>query len=227
MKPRPAVLAAPERWEVWAGIDPGADTGLVAVRIPVAGPRAYDLEAARLVGYGTVAASTNAKLTGAEARGTLFGRVRAFLHYQSASRVVLEEPSTQTNSWRGAAAEGRATGSLFYLGAHFGLCLAAANALPWETRVWSYPPTSPARRKNKRERNTQEPVMGWMQGRDTRPMRADLLVPALRALLTQLKQRPADGLLPTLAQLRQLEPVHTVHALGVLRFHLQRERGAI
>lgn len=227
MRPRQATLAAPLAYANWAGIDPGGDTGVVVLRVAITGPDAHDIQRARLVHVGTIAASSSVALTGAARRRTMVSRVREILYRHSVTHCVLEEPSTQTNSWRGAQEEGRATGSLFYLGAHFGLCLAATAYLPWECRVWAYPPTSPAKKKERREKDTGELVMGWMQGRATRPTPKSLTLHAMSALLTQLKQRPASGQLPTLEQIRQLHNEHERMALGVLNFHLQRERGAL
>lgn len=227
MKPRPAVAPPPEQppYAVWVGIDPGGTVGLAAIVVPMTGPHAHDIDRAKLIGTAQVSASTSAKYTRATARATMLVRVRKQLVQWNATHVVLEEPSTQTNSWKNAKGEGRATGTLFFLGAHFGLCLGAAVTVPWPARVWSYPPTTSKRARNSPDASPE--TLGWMQARAPCPTRKDDTLDRMGTLLRQLRQRPANGVLPTKADLATSVTEHELMALGVLNFHLLRERGKV
>lgn len=232
MRPRPALVPVTDAPAArrWAGIDPGATVGLVGLVVPNTGVEANDIDRARLIGVASVSASSAKAYTNAGARGTLMLRVRERLHAWGITDVAIEENSEVTKSWKGADGQrvtGQATGSAFWQGTHYGLCLGAACSLPWPVHVWSYPPTTPRRKQGQRvERATGEPVLGWMQGRGRIAPR-DLTLAGMRALLGQLKRRPANGVLPTLDELRTDPVEHVLMGLGVLNFHLQRERGRV
>jgi hypothetical protein len=232
MRPRPAkappVEPVPDV-RIWCGIDPGATAGLVALAVPNVGPGAYDIDRARFVGSASVTATSSKAYTNAGARGTLLLRVRAKLLEWRVTDVVLEEPSEvprmQWTAADGQKVTGQATGTVFLQGAHFGLCLGACVSLPWPVRVWAYPPGTPKRQQRK-ERDTGDPVLGWMQGRGRMPAR-ELTLARCGDLLRQVKARPADGRIPTAAELTREHSEHERMAAGVLNYHLARERGRV
>lgn len=207
----------------WAGIDPGTDVGLVGVAVPARGAWAHHTEHARLIGYARVTASSSKSYTRAGRRGSMLLRVRERLIEWRVTDIVLEEPSTHTNSW--AKSDGGrtvATGTLFGLGAHFGLCLGAAITMPWETRVWSYPPTTS--KKARAATETDYERLGWMQARAPKPTQKAKTLKDMRHIFDGIFDRPADGVFRAMDR----EPSeHELMALGVLNFHLMRERGAV
>lgn len=231
MRPRTATAPPPEpvpEFRRWCGIDPGATSGLVALSVPNVGPAAYDIDRARFIGSASITATSSKAYTNAGARGTLLTRVRDRLAFWSITDIVLEEPSEVTRSWVGADGQkvhGQATGTVFLQGAHYGLCLGAAVTLPWSVRVWSYPPSTP-KRQQKKERHTGDVVLGWMQGRGRMPARK-LTLDRGAQLLRMVKQRPLSGQLPTRAELDEEHSDHERMAIGVLNFHLARERGRV
>jgi hypothetical protein len=212
--------AAPEL-QRWAGIDPGGTAGLICVAIPSSGPRRLDIEAARLVGIGQASATTAKGYTRAGARGTMLNRIRQQLIDWQVTHVAMEEPSNQTASWKAAKGVGRATGSLFYLGMHTGLALGAVITMPWPVHVWSYPPTTDKRKRGP----VDDEQVGWMQGRQPTIPKRELTLARMTSLYRLLQQRPLDGVLPTLSDMRANVSEHVLMALGVLNYHLLRETG--
>lgn len=211
----------------WCGIDPGQDVGLCAVSVPGDGARMHSIERGRLIGHAIARETSSKRLTNAAAKSSLYTGVLRLLTEWRITDVVIEEPSDVTRSWKGAAGQkvrGQSTGTVFWQGAHYGLCLAAARQCPTVDRLWAYPPTTP-KRSEKKERDTGEPVRGWMQGYATVPTPRTLTLSTMAALLNQLKQRPESGVLPTLDELRADVSEHERMALGVLNYHLHRECG--
>lgn len=207
----------------WAGIDPGSDVGLVGLLVPAHGAHAHSAEHARLIGYSKVTASSSRSYTRAGRRGSMLLRVRERLIEWRITDIVLEEPSTHTNSWaKSDGGRSVATGTLFGLGAHFGLCLGAAVTMPWETRVWSYPPTTS--KKARTAAVTDYERLGWMQARAPKPTRQATTLENMQKLFDGLYERPADGMFRTM---ERTPSEHELMALGVLNFHLMRERGAV
>jgi hypothetical protein len=226
MKPRPAAVRPPPAppYRRWVGIDPGATVGLCALVVPNDGPHACDIDHAKLLGARSITATSSQKFTSAGRRATMLTRVRAQLIDWQITDAVLEEPSTQTNSWQAAKGEGRQTGSLFFLGAHYGLCLGAVATMPWPVRVWAYPTTTSKKARNDPESDDR---LGWMQARAPRPTRKQDTLDAMARELRKLKGRPANGVLPSIGELARVHVEHELMALGVLRFHLLRELGKV
>lgn len=212
----------------WCGIDPGQDIGLCAVAVAGDGTHAHDVERGRLIGHAVARAPRRKGHSNAAAKCEMFARVHRLLTDWGITDVVVEEPSeVPTRAWVAASGQrvrGQSIGTVFWQGAHYGLCLAAARATASVVNVWSYPPNTPKRRA-KVERDTGELVLGWMQGHAAVATPRTTTLTAMRALLVQLKQRPEHGVLPTLDELRADVSEHERMALGVLAYHLNRERG--
>jgi hypothetical protein len=205
---------------IYCGIDPGATTGLVAIDMPDGS--LYRIVDARLVGFAVVSAGTSTTDSRANVKARLFHRIRAQLDAWNADVVVIEEPWDALPSWtgkKGIRQEGR--GTAFAIGAAYGLALAAASDLPWDTVIASYPVTSAAAKARRPER------VGWMQRRQPRCPEHDRTAREQALQLRDLKTRPANGLLPTRADLEHEENDNVYMALGVLSFHLDRERGIV
>lgn len=191
----------------YIGVDPGANTGLVCVDV-VKLPRLIGNQLGiSWVGNARIHPGQRAEDTHAENDGRVYSSTCVQLGSWQGSTggvslppliAVLEEPYTQTGSWKGAATEGRQTGTLFSLGKYYGLALAACTHMC--DRVFSHPPTN-----DRRGQRT-----GWMQG-SGRIQKRELTLLALRGLATQC-------LCPNAAALSEDE----VMAFGVLKFHLDR-----
>jgi hypothetical protein len=225
-------------WTVYAGIDPGATSGLVAVAMP---PGAHRLADARLVGFTTITTAKARKGDDDDAgkprrRAQLFHRIREQLVAWRASVIVIEEPWDALASFgqgkRGKQGHGR--GTLFSLGAHYGLVLAAASDLAWDVSIATYPVTS----ERRKERLVKKPGggmmmrakperIGWMQRRNSKIPPHERVALECALLLRALKERPANGVLPSRADLSREEDDNVYMALGVLNFHLDRERGIV
>jgi hypothetical protein len=211
-------------WLVWCGIDPGSPTGLVALAVPNTGPDRFRIDRARFVGSASVSPSVSKSYTNAGAKGTLLARVRDRLLAWRVTNVVVEENSG-VRAGGGAASVGvQGAGTLFGQGVTFGLCVGAAVALPWPVKLWSYPPTTPP--KSRRRTDLGEPVFGWQSGRGRIPPR-ELTIARGRALIRAAKERPGNGVLPTAAELAREHNEHEAMAVGVLNYHLLRERGTV
>lgn len=219
----PAPNAAPPLAR-WAGIDPGGTVGLVCLTVPSTGSRAHDIDAARLVGVATATATGAQGYTRAGARGTMLLRVRQQLIDWEVTHVALEEPSTlgEYASGQGQGKRRQAQDTGFYLGMHCGLALGAVVTMPWPVQVWSYPPTTSRRLRGKTVTDEQ---VGWMEGRSGKIPSRDTTLERMTYLFRALQQRPHDGVLPTLSEQRKAPNDHTLMALGVLNYHLLRERG--
>lgn len=229
-------MVSARRWITYAGIDPGATTGLVAVSMPPGGTRIHD---ARLVGFGTVdavAKAADAELSKAAVRARLFHKIRDKLARWRVDVAVIEEPWDALPQFgqgkRGKS--GHSRGTLFTLGAHFGLALAAASDLPWDVAIATYPVTS-AREKTSMVKKrgggmmerTKAERLGWMQRRQSTIPSHERVALECALLLRTLKERPLDGVLPTRAALATEEDDNVYMAVGVLTYHLDRERGAV
>lgn len=206
---------------IYAGVDPGGTTGLVAIwcddtNVP------HRIVDARLIGFTHLTAGTSSTESRAVVKARLFDRIRAQLTAWRATIIVIEEPWDALPAWtgkRGVRVEGR--GTAFAIGAAFGLALAAASDLPWETTIVSYPVTSAAAKGRRAER------IGWMQRRQPRCPEHERTAREQALQLRGLKERPANGVLPTRADLEHEENDNVYMALGVLSFHLDRERGIV
>lgn len=208
---------------IYAGIDPGAVTGLVAIALPAGVFRVVD---ARLVGFAHVTAGTSTTESRANVKARLFDRIRAQLDAWSVDVVVIEEPwdalPTFNTRQGGANTSGGASrGTTFQVGVSFGLALAAASDTSRDVAIASYPVTSAPAKGRKPER------IGWMQRRNGRCPEHERTAREQALQLRGLKERPLDGLLPSRAYLEREENDNVYMALGVLSFHLDRERGIV
>jgi hypothetical protein len=228
---------------ICCGIDPGGTTGLVAIALPA---NTYRLVDARLVGFAHVTAGSSSTESKANVKARLFDKIRAQLRAWRAEIVVIEEPWDALPTWGtrlGSKADtsalsvrqlaegvqgkpaarggGASRGTIFHLGAAYGLALAAAVDHPWDVTVVSYPMTSAPAKGRKPER------VGWMQRRQPRPPSHTQTALECAMNLRALKSRPLDGVLPTPAQLATEENDNVYMALGVLSFWLDRQRGIV
>jgi hypothetical protein len=215
------------------GIDPGSITGMIALAVPIDGPHPLDFNHARLIGTAKIDVGD---VRGAAARAGLFSRVRSQLAAWRPSLVVLEEPFDALPTWgKGKRTGGAARGTIFALGAHFGLCVAAAHDVGTivhdldRPHIAAYAVTS-AREKTthttRGDRHKAERI-GWMQRRESRIPSREHVLAVHRQIFRELQHRPHNGVLPTAAALRAVLDENITMALGVLLFHFDRERGAV
>lgn len=217
----------------FAGIDPGAYTGLVALSVrahagkPLTRVISADADSVRWIGAARVHAGAQQHYTDAENEArTYYTRVRAQLLAWRVTHVALEEP------WDNVPVRLQEQGTAFTLGARYGLALAAAHSIG--ARCMSYPVTSaPAKvfTSDKRSTRTRPARVGWMpQVRGGK--RNHLLMTQDRTITLRqqddasrvLRLRPDDGMLqytnmrdmPTLSE-------DELMALGVLSFHLTHQ----
>lgn len=178
----------------------------------------------------------------------LFEPVRRQLVAWRPSRVVIENPTDAMPVWgqnaRGGAAAGASVlqiaqgtaggrpgaagkrrvggasrGTIATLGVHLGLCVAAAIAYDPAVELVAYHVTTqPDKRRRKGH-------IGWMQGNGGRPMARERVLTEMGYLLRTLRARPHSGILPTPTAIGATPDENVLMALGVLNFHLQRERG--
>lgn len=181
------------------GIDPGRETGLVCVALGARG----SLAGARWIGEAVLRPSTSRTLSAAEQRRTLCVRVVEQLEAWAPSLVVLEEPSDAAGYWDAQGQRGSGRGTLFGLGAHFGLALAATYMIDPLPRVVSYPCGS----RNGR--------LGWMQGTARTIARREVTLERARHVGRALGAPVAE-----LAE-------HHLMALGVLVFHVDQGAAAL
>lgn len=223
--PRP--IAAPPRapdpnaWTIYAGVDPGAHTGLVCVAMPDGGTRIHD---ARYIGSACVEAGTSTKDHKANVRARLFHKVRDQLGRWRVDVAVFEEPWDALPVFgaakKGLKGRGASRGTLFSLGASFGLALAAAADLPWPVAIITHPVTTESNPRKK-------PRLGWMQRRNGRCPPHEQTANESAHVFRELRQRPHNGVLPTAAELAAEIDDNILMALGVLNFELDRRRGAV
>ena len=67
--------------------------------------------------------------------------------------------------------------------------------------------------------------IGWMQGNGASPMSHEQIAREMGYLLRTLRERPHSGILPKRSSIFATPDDNVLMALGVLNFHLQRERG--
>jgi hypothetical protein len=221
-------ITAPTHWQRVVGIDPGTVTGMIAVLVPESTKRIGD---ARLIGAKSVTHGGSTEGIGVtpQARSLLFFTVRETLLRWKPDLVVIEEPWDAQPMWGrdSGRTKGASRGTIFTLGSHFGLVLAAAASLPSAPRIASYPVTSHPPKRGR------PGVLGWMQRRASRPPKGDVTRDECARLLRGLCARPATGAIADEDKIsayveRVREHEHDVlMALGVLTFHLDRERGAV
>lgn len=205
----------------FASIDPGGDAGLLVVDMP----SDLDWERARFIYAGPLRIGTSKIEDDSINRNRLFQQARTALTKFGVTRIVLERPEDGLakfsvgkgkNSFAGASKE-----TAFLLGRHFGHLEAAAADLPWAVRIYSYPVTTRKARKNATD---QAPRLGWMQRREPRPPKKELLIARLTTEIRELRRRPYDGVL---REIPVEENVNVLMAWGVLIFHCDRERGRV
>lgn len=182
------------------GIDPGGTSGLACVDVPY-GARRPDLARLVWIGHAVVRASASKLLSPAEQRAALGARVAYQLdNVWRPNVVVLEEPADARVGWENSTRRVSRTGgaggaTLFGLGAHFGLALAAATQWGHERRVYSYPV------------NNYRGRPGWMQAGAARPQSREATMARLRLVAR------AAGCTESLTE-------DVLMALGVVYYHL-------
>lgn len=202
------------------GIDPGADAGLVALKVDefaLGNPNRW-----YWVGGVKIAKSSREYATKIENTLALYHKALAFLVEHDARVVALERPAdmeTRRFIPGGQGQKGQAAGTSFGIGEACGV-LAAAGAVA-RCRVFDYPVTSrkanPA--KNKAAR------FGWMPtvqtGNFTHTERRDMLLADLHDKSVRLRNRPYNGVLAPDRGARLNDNI--LMALGVLLYHLSRQ----
>jgi hypothetical protein len=238
------------RYRIIASIDPGARTGMIAIAVDA---DRMDITQGRLVGeavidIGSFAASLDEPLQLKTRALKLFRPVVAQLAAWNPSRVVIENPTDAMPVWgqgkpsggaggasllaiaTGNAGPGNAgpgkrrvggasRGTIATLGVHLGLCAAAAIAYRPDVELYAYHVTTQQAKKRKRGH------VGWMQGNAPRPMSRDRVLEEMGYLLRTLRERPHSGILPKRSDIFAEPDENVLMALGVLNFHLARERG--
>jgi hypothetical protein len=229
-----AVSAATQRtptpyfW-TYAFIDPGSTTGIVGLSVAVDMMEPSTVHAgwrktARWVGAARVAGSGSTKLTGAEQDARLFDRVRDALVALHPAVCVIEEPVDALPQWGQQGGQGKQRhserGTIFSLGRNYGLCLAAARALGYDCRIYTYQ-VNGRREKVDAKGATRAERPGWMPKERGRPIPRERLLTILRADVESFRDRPADGRLVPRALRGDLSD-HELMAFGVGSYHLDR-----
>lgn len=232
--------AIESRWIVCAGIDPGARTGMIAIAVE---RDTLDITQGRLVGEAIVDIGSFGKLDEPlhlKSRTLkLMKPISMQLARWNPARVVIENPTEAMPVWgQGQAAgvrggdgrtvlqvaqgvakpkariAGASRGTIATLGVHLGICAAAIMVTNPEIELFAYHVTAQKEKKRKRGH------VGWMRGMN----RARVLM-EMGYLLRTLRARPHGGILPTREAICAEPDENVLMALGVLNFHLQRERG--
>lgn len=130
------------------GVDPGAETGLVALDVPPSRQVADSL----WLGHAVFRSTEKQGLSHPERDANLYDRLVEWFRHWQADVVVFEEPVDAATIWRGHRFQQR--GTAFRLGAFYGLVVAAARqGSPSYVRLASYPVTNHNGRP------------GWMRGK--------------------------------------------------------------
>lgn len=230
--------ALASRWIVCAGIDPGARTGMIAIAVD---RDTLDVTNGRLVGERIVDIGAFGKLDEPlhlkRRTAGLFLPIWRAMKEWNPSRVVLENPTDalpvwgqkQTGGGRDtrtvlqiatgggkpkARIGGASRGTIATLGVHLGICAAAVLAYDPDVTLHAYHVSSQSAKKRKRAH------VGWMAG-----MKRDHILDEMGYLLRTLRARPHAGILPKREAIFAEPDENVLMALGVLNFHLQRERG--
>lgn len=228
------------RFRIIASIDPGSVTGMIAIAVDAVKP---DITQARLVGEALIKiGALGDEETATLKRRTigLFEPVRRQLVAWRPSRIVIENPTDAMPVWgqkqgadtrsvldiatgKGGPAKrrvgGASRGTIATLGVHLGLCAAAAIAYDPDVPIFAYHVTTQPDKKRRKGH------IGWMQGNNTRPMNRDRVLTEMGYLLRMLRSRPHSGILPKQSAITAEPDENVLMALGVLNFHLMRERG--
>jgi len=213
-------------WIRAVGIDPGGEAGLVAVLVPPS----LDVARGRFIGCASINTGTSVHESKPQIRARMFHRIRDLLLAWQPSVVVLEEPWDAMPAWgAGRRTKGASRGTIFSLGSHFGLALAAASDLGAYVRIASYPVTSARAKERETVRGTRTTPerIGWMQRRNPKPPSRDRVLSHYRAMLREIKAFPVNGVLPSTDELDRVEAEDVYMSLGVLDFHFDRERGRV
>lgn len=210
------------RYRIIASIDPGAITGMIAVAVDAV---TLDLTQGRLVGEAVVKIGNLGDAEELQLKRRtlkLFEGVRRQLMAWKPTRVVIENPTDALATWgAGKRTMGARRGTIAALGAHLGICAAAAIAIDPDIELVAYHVTSRRDGKNRRGH------IGWMQGNAPRPMAHEQVAREMGYLLRTLRERPHSGILPRRSTIFATPDDNVLMALGVLNFHLQRERGRL
>lgn len=187
------------------GIDPGSQTGMICLDLD----DSFAIMGAQFVGASTVSPSTSVKLDEWRQQLSLGDKIALQLDSWRPQLVVLEEPSDALPTWNVGGKGGRSagTGTVFGLGRAYGIALARVGLTTGVERIVSYNVTS-SRKKQR---------IGWMQGYQSRPPKREYV---LRAADELLREIAAPTPLPDSID------ENILMALGVLRWHCERERGS-
>lgn len=163
------------------GIDPGSTTALVCLDVPM-GRLRPDLSRGRWVGHAVVHPSASKRMTEPERKASLAERVAGVLREWKPDVVVLEEPVDAMPKFgavnsRGISGHGR--GTLFSLGAHYGLAVMGARIACPDARLYAYPVNNHGKGAARRP--------GWMQGGASRPQKRDDTMERMRSLALSLR----------------------------------------
>jgi hypothetical protein len=187
----------------FVGIDPGAATGMACMDVEAD----FSIQKGSFIGSATVRASVAKKLNRAQRDGTLYDRISGQVADWHPNIIVIEEPADVRVSWgkhRTAGGGGAsAAGTLFRLGAHYGIALAAARQrLPDDGSLASYYVTN---RRGER---------GWMPGEQWTKNRHNVAVSIIQMTLASIHaptELPDDELM----------------ACGLILTHLDRLRHGV
>lgn len=204
------------------GIDPGADSGLVALAIdehrPGAAERWYWIDGKK------ISKSSREHATKIENTLALYHKAHAFILAHKAVAVALERPADMEArkfipGGQGQANRGQRAGTSFAIGEACGVLAAAASVA--RCRVYDYAATS---RKANPSKNVSE-RRGWMPqvqtGNFTHTERREMMLSELHDRSVKLRNRPADGVLRADRGSRLDDNI--LMALGVLLYHLSRQ----
>jgi hypothetical protein len=199
-----------------AGIDPASTTGMVCLLVDPERPA--DRATWRWVDGVVIRPTGRAALTGAENKLALYDRCRAQLLSWGVVSVAIERPADALRGWNAQGQRGQQTGTAFAIGECYGMIAAAAWAAGCHVQDYAVSARAANEAKRQRER------VGWMPrvttGRLSHTQGREVTLAQLHALSVELRQRPANGVLPGRAPAVLDENIRM--ALGVVQFHLTR-----
>jgi len=184
------------------GIDPGSNTGVVAVELPDTG----QLARGRWIDSAVLHPTDIPGVVGPARDAAFCDRIADWLRTIKPNLVVLEEPVDARSYWGGARKkfDQAGTGSSFRSGVYYGVAVAATLWMPRPLELASYPVGNFEKR------------LGWMGGgtnrRDKAIGRSATLARHLGAPAEVFALKP-DG---------SYRHDHLFMALGVLAFHLSQ-----
>ena len=188
------------------GIDPGRETGLIALDVP-----GSQLQYATWLRHTVMRPSESIRFTHPERDFNFSQRLKGWLEEIGPDLVVLEEPYNAAENWSSQrAGRPQARGTSFRLGAYYQAAVTAAGLAVPAGRMVSYPPTTHGHRR------------GWMRNckRATVLRDSALMARALRAPL-EVYETSQNAKEPGYAN------GHLLMALGVVMFHWSTHRNPL